>query len=292
MSRRGSFRDLQPEDYAKHIERDRESFIRSIMIDPTMWAIARHLMKIHTDGYVTEGLRGIYDGSEGKHGQIIWWPARQASHHQGRLFLKKTIDNILEIEANVMENGTVVFFWSSLKEDTSEQFLSHPSLKENIDGMLAVRGKIVQIRQNRMHLCDDTPDPVKENVYERHREWTNINDLVDPWKRRRKDTMPDGSPTPLASSQRPFRIYMQMVMAYLYYDPVPAVSVTEDRQIRFEWRKTGSVAEMLFRDEGIFIRMNDDGNILTTEIDKLRRRSEIPWPISTRLLSFDSVSTS
>jgi len=258
----------QPEDMARSVERDRLRFTANIVIDPTPWEIARLLSDNDRYNEAREGLRGVLDmREEGKY-TFIWWKARYASHHQGALMLNLPVarsgDNkTMEVEVNIDEDGTLYIQYPN-KHPLEHRLKKTRMFKNLVDGMLAVRGRIIVLDDGRPRLQRAGEDfkAAKEALGERRMHfWRDKEKEADRWSAMRRTHLPDGSPVPQMSVIRPYRAFVRYIVHSWMALPVAKITINDDSSIKIEWRRTASVARIHFKDGHATIHMNDDGLI-------------------------------
>lgn len=248
-------------------------------------AIAPHIS--HKGG---EGLRGIFDPSIGEHGQLMWWVSHHASHFDGSLMLGYTRgSDVLEVEMNVGEDGTIYPCWSHFQDVQAERFLQHPMMLSLIEGCLPINGKQIQIRNSRVRLRSDPAaqgDHPAAPWTKRRKLWNDIEDDAKAWQNSRRLTLADGRPRPRADALRPFLQYLTSA-SDMY--PVPRVEILDDRTIQISWRRTGSAITVRFADGHAHTRMNLDGRVITLNPIRFGTRPSITaWTINSKLWDFKS----
>ena len=282
-----------PADLARSLERNRARFRSRIMVDPSAWQIAKALAPvINNEG--GEGLRGIFDPAQGAHGGLFWWIARHASHHEGQLMLGYSpASEILQVEMNVDNDGTIYASWPGREKALHPKFLAHPLLQNMVNGCLTYNGKQLQIRDHRVKLLRSpaTSADLAPSITDIRRPlWLALVAEADEWAKLRRSVLPDGRPRPIKDALVPYRVYLREQTSYGWFrSPVPDCEILPDRTIQLAWRRTGSVFTLRFADRSAHARQNLDGKVRVFDPIRLqpRRRNEI-WLISSTILHFQS----
>lgn len=270
--------DMPPEDMARSLQRDKERFLSNLMVDPSAWTIAKKLaprMGHHGD----EGLRGIYQPATQGPGNLYWWIASGTSHHQGRLMMGLGADaEILEVEVNMGEDGTLYLCWSRFndREDLVDLFLKHPTMM-TIEGCLAVRGRQVQLKDRRVRLLDEPakagdvlPDPAEVL----RPAWTGLLEEARLWTKSRRATLANGKPKPPMTSIRPYRAFLQHHLGWHAGTPLPEIGIDEQGAICAIWRKGGRSICLRFHDDHVHPSVNT-GPVRTYAARRWRRERDV-----------------
>lgn len=260
--------EFAPEDLMRGVERDRTRFLPEVIVDPTTWEIAR-LVARTTRGHHGEGLRGLYVHSSEGAGTTYWWPARLASHHQGRLLLRVGADrnspNVHEVEVNLAEDGDLYLQFGKLDDewrDVERALVAHRSIGPLVDGCLSRNGRKIRIDHNgRLRITDRPIDSEKEVQRRRHLAWSAFADEVDAWARTRRRTLPDGSPRPAGTIIANMRAWLAMQVGWMSSDPLPTRRITRDGVV-LEWRGTDRYAALTFEGTTMSCRSVVRGEVL------------------------------
>lgn len=236
--------DMPPEDLARGLTRRRERLSSSIAVDPPPWTIARMVAR-ELGGSRGEGLRGLYRGGTGD-GTVLWWPARLASHHEGRLLLgfpsSRSDPSILEVEANVHADTTIYFQFGLTPDEARtsalvEHFMSHPTISGSLDGCLASRGRLLLVDpEGRVRMSSETPGDPRRALRERRRTaWDALSAEAATMARSRKGPAPGEPARPDRRSLSTYRLWLDDALRF--GDPLPLPSFrTEEGAIVLEWR--------------------------------------------------------
>lgn len=250
--------DFAPDDLLRSIERRRARFMPDVMIDADGWSIAKIIAR-DLRGSHGEGLRGIFvPSTEGDGpGHVYWWPARRASHHEGRLLLRLDPDRssprLLEVEVNV-DRDTTMYYQFGIREDDMASsplvaaFLAHPSVGELIDGCISRNGRLILIDvEGRIRLSSKAPDhdPHKDVEDRRRAAWATIEERARAWSRSRGRTDERGCPMPDRASIASFRRWMDKERWMLGRRPLPSITV-DGSAIVLTWRGTDLRGTIVF----------------------------------------------
>lgn len=131
--------------------RRKQRVMRSLMIEPNQWQIARRICQ---DPYVgeTECLRGLFlpDRPAGK---IIWWPARYMSHSNGLNWLKiPKEERKLEIEVNLSTDSRLWFVPDENDREIEQEFFSQPTICNHHEGWLSTGRSYITIVDKKIRL--------------------------------------------------------------------------------------------------------------------------------------------
>lgn len=249
------------------VERDRARFLPEVVVDPTTWEIAR-LVARSTRGSHGEGLRGLYVPSDQGPGTTYWWPARLASHHQGRLLLRLDADrnsrDVHEVEVNLAQDGDLYLQFGTLDDrwrDVERALASHPSIGPLVDGCLSRNGRKIRVdHKGRLRITDRAIDSEKAVEKRRHASWSAFADEVDGWARSRRPVLPDGSPRPNGMIIAGMRRWLAMQVGWMSADPLPTRRVGRDLVV-LEWRGTDRFATLSFEGTTMSSRTVTNGEV-------------------------------
>lgn len=254
--------DTSPERRAALLERDALLLRSRILVDPSASRMAREILRTRRekDGWTCEGLRGVWNPQGGPNGTTTWWAADYATHSDGCRLLglpngpsREIRDlHVWEVEVNIDEDGSMYLCWHPSREDVANAIIAQIGSDGMVDGCLARNGRILALRGDGIAflLPEDMAEDPKAIRDRQRREKpeafaalkADLVRLADPHALRNGLTPHDDV---LAAARTLVRRLSETIDV-----TAPLMTVSEQGEIAFEWRRPGCFATIQLRIDG------------------------------------------